>query len=81
LAFLPLDNRTPEISAEALRQTSLSVQACVPDLLKEALMCLDRVTDTDGTIRNIKTKIANFIANALPRNLPQEVYERVARMM
>jgi nuclear pore complex protein Nup93 len=81
LAFLPLDNRTPEMSAEALRQTSLSVQACVPDLLKEALTCLDRVTDTDGTIRNIKTKIANFIANALPRNLPQDVYERVARMM
>jgi hypothetical protein len=26
LAFLPLDNRTPEMSAEALRQTSLSVQ-------------------------------------------------------
>jgi hypothetical protein len=26
-------------------------------------------------------QIANFIANALPRNLPQEVYERVARMM
>jgi hypothetical protein len=29
----------------------------VPDLLKEALTCLDRVTDTDGTIRNIKTKV------------------------
>ncbi|KAL3698515.1 hypothetical protein R1sor_012591 [Riccia sorocarpa] len=81
LSFLPLDTRTPERSAEALRTTSPSVQACIPDLLKVAITCLDNVTDTDGTVRLLKTKIASFVANSLPRNLPQDLYERVARML
>ncbi|BBN03469.1 nuclear pore complex protein Nup93 [Marchantia polymorpha subsp. ruderalis] len=81
LSFLPLDTRTPERSVEALRTTSPSVQACIPDLLKVAITCLDNVTDTDGTVRLLKTKIANFVANSLPRNLPQDLYERVARML
>ncbi|KAG0576106.1 hypothetical protein KC19_5G056000 [Ceratodon purpureus] len=81
LAFLPFGSRTPENSAEALRYTSLSVQACVPDLLREALICLDQVNDADGTVRRLKSKIANFIANSLPRNLPQELYDRVAQIM
>uniref|UniRef100_A0A7I4E781 Nuclear pore protein n=1 Tax=Physcomitrium patens TaxID=3218 RepID=A0A7I4E781_PHYPA len=81
LNFLPLGTRTPESSAEALRYTSLHVQACVPDLLREALTCLDQVNDADGTVRRLKSKIANFIANSLPRNLPQELYDRVAQIL
>lgn len=81
LSFLPLDARAPERTTEALRATPLSVQACIPDLLKVAITCLDNVADTDGSVRLLKTKIANFVANSLPRNLPQDLYERVARML
>eukprot|EP01018_Ginkgo_biloba_P022309 Gb_32484 [translate_table: standard] len=81
LSFLPLDSRTPDRSADAFHNLSPAVQACVPDLLKVALTCLDNITDTDGTIRMLKTKIANFVANYLPRNWPQELYEKVAQML
>lgn len=33
------------------------VQACVPDLLREALTCLDQVNDADGTVRRLKSKV------------------------
>lgn len=35
-------------------------QACVPDLLREALTCLDQVNDADGTVRRLKTKVCIF---------------------
>eukprot|EP00249_Psilotum_nudum_P024016 c29060_g1_i1 orf=572-3217(-) len=81
LSFLSLDARTSERSAEALQNVSATVQACIPDLLKVALTCLDNVSDSDGAIRALKTKIANFVANSLPRNWPNELYERVARIL
>uniref|UniRef100_A0A0D6QUL5 Nuclear pore protein n=1 Tax=Araucaria cunninghamii TaxID=56994 RepID=A0A0D6QUL5_ARACU len=81
LSFLPLDSRTPERTADAFQNLSPPVQACIPDLLKVALTCLDNIPDTDGTIRGMKTRIANFIANYLPRNWPQELYDKVAQML
>lgn len=81
LSFIPLDSRTPDRTADALQNVPPAVQACIPDLLRIALTCLDNVTDTDGTIRMLKTKIANFVANYLPRNWPQELYEKVAQML
>ena len=35
-------------------------QACVPDLLREALTCLDQVNDADGTVRRLKSKVCIF---------------------
>lgn len=44
---------------------SFSLQACVPDLLKEALTCLDQVNDADGTVRRLKTKVSlNFVSGS-----------------
>ncbi|EFJ19806.1 hypothetical protein SELMODRAFT_177656 [Selaginella moellendorffii] len=81
LSFLPLTPWTPEKSAEDLRSISPPVQACVPDLLKAALICLDNVPDRDGHMRTLKAKIANFVANTVPRNWPHDLYEQVARML
>jgi hypothetical protein len=65
LSFIPLDSRIPDRTANALHNLPISVQACIPNLLKVALTCLDNVIDTDGTIHMLKTKIANFMANYL----------------
>ncbi|CAK9155582.1 unnamed protein product [Ilex paraguariensis] len=81
LPFLPLDPRAPDIATDVFQNLSPHVQACVPDLLKVALHCLDNVTDTDGSLRALRTKIANFLANNLNRNWPRDLYERVARSL
>ncbi|KAJ0081299.1 hypothetical protein Patl1_11554 [Pistacia atlantica] len=60
LPFLPLDPRAPDVTAEVFRHLSPHVQACVPDLLKVALTCLDNVTDTDGSLRAMRAKIAEL---------------------
>lgn len=60
LSFLPLDPRAPDTTGDVLQSLSPHVQACVPDLLKVALSCLDNVTDTDGTLRALKTKVLFF---------------------
>ncbi|KAL2456310.1 Nuclear pore complex protein [Abeliophyllum distichum] len=81
LPFLPLDPRAPDFSTDIFNNLSPHVQACVPDLLKVALHCLDNVTDTDGSLRALRAKIANFLANNLNRNWPRDLYEKVARSM
>ncbi|KAF5942497.1 hypothetical protein HYC85_020139 [Camellia sinensis] len=53
------------------------VQACVPDVLKVALHCLDNLIDSDGSLRALRTKIANFLANNLNRNWPRDLYEKM----
>lgn len=57
LPFLPFDPRAPDITLDVFQNLSLHVQACVPDLLKVALSCLDSVTDTDGSLRAMRTKV------------------------
>lgn len=57
LPFLPLDPRAPDVTADVFRHLSPHVQACVPDLLKVALTCLDNVTDTDGSLRAMRAKV------------------------
>lgn len=57
LPFLPLDPRAPDFSSDAFNNLSPHVQACVPDLLRVALHCLDNVTDTDGSLRALRTKV------------------------
>lgn len=57
LPFLPLDPRALDATADVFRNLSPHVQACVPDLLKVALNCLDNVTDTDGSLRAMRTKV------------------------
>lgn len=48
LPFLPLDPRaTTGFSMDSFQNLSPYVQACVPDLLRVGLSCLDNVTDTD----------------------------------
>ncbi|CAL5423551.1 unnamed protein product [Camellia sinensis] len=81
LPFLPLDPRAPDIANDAFQNLSAHVQACVPDVLKVALHCLDNLTDSDGSLRALRTKIANFLANNLNRNWPRDLYEKVARSL
>ncbi|KAL2591041.1 hypothetical protein AAZV13_13G321600 [Glycine max] len=81
LPFLPLDPRGPDIAVDVLENLSPHVQACIPDLLKTALTCLDNVTDSDGSLRALRAKIASFIANNLRRNWPRDLYERVAQRL
>lgn len=61
LPFLPLDQRTPDIATNLFQNLSSHVQACVPDLLRIALTCLDNVTDSDGSLRALRTKVCCFI--------------------
>ncbi|KAL5738915.1 hypothetical protein ACOSQ2_028095 [Xanthoceras sorbifolium] len=81
LPFVPLDPRVPDVSAPVFQNLSRHVQACVPDLLKVALTCLDNVTDTDGSLRAMRAKIANFLANNMNQNWPRELYEKVSRSL
>lgn len=81
LPFLPLDPRVPDITVDVLQNLSPRVQDCVPDLLKVALTCLDNVTDSDGSLRAMKAKITQFIANNMSRNWPRDLYEKVARSL
>lgn len=81
LPFLPLDPRAPDSVSDAFQNLSPHVQACVPGLLKVALQCLDTVSDTDGSLRSLRAKIANFLANNLNRNWPRDLYEKVARSL
>lgn len=57
LQFLPLDPRGPDIAVDVFENLSPHVQACIPDLLKVALTCLDNVTDTDGSLRALRAKV------------------------
>ncbi|KAH7429847.1 hypothetical protein KP509_09G068400 [Ceratopteris richardii] len=81
LSFLPLDNWRFDMGAEMLQGVSHHVKSCIPELLKAALTCLDNVPDSDGTVRVMKAKIANFVANCFPKGLPNELYEKVAQML
>lgn len=57
LPFLPLDPRTPDATTDVFQYMSPHVQACVPDLLKVALNCLDNVPDSDGSLRALRAKV------------------------
>ena len=57
LPFLPLDPRSPGLSSDFFQNLSPHVQACVPDLLRVALSCLENVADTDGSLRALRTKV------------------------
>ncbi|XP_050382539.1 nuclear pore complex protein NUP93A-like [Argentina anserina] len=81
LQFLPLDPRTPDTTTDVYKNLSPHVQACVPDLLKVALTCLDNMVDSDGSLRALRAKIASFIANNSNRNWPRELYEKLARSL
>ncbi|CAK8535698.1 unnamed protein product [Lathyrus sativus] len=81
LSFLPLDPRGPDIAVDVFENLSPHVQACIPDLLKVALTCLDNVADSDGSIRALRAKISSFIANNVKRNWPRDLYERVAQRL
>ncbi|KAG9443854.1 hypothetical protein H6P81_015194 [Aristolochia fimbriata] len=63
---------------DALRETAkLSFLPLDP----RVALSLDNVVDSDGTLRAMKTKIANFVANHMTRNCPQDLYEKVARSL
>ncbi|KAL3623745.1 Nuclear pore complex protein nup93a [Castilleja foliolosa] len=81
LPFLPLDPRAPDTGTNVFQNLSPHVESCVPGILKDALNCLDNVTDTDGSLRALRAKIANFLANNLNRNWPRDLYEKVARSL
>ncbi|CAI9099390.1 OLC1v1036204C1 [Oldenlandia corymbosa var. corymbosa] len=81
LPFLPLDPRAPDFAVDIFNNLSIHVQACVPDIIRVALHCLDNVKDTDGSLRTLRTKIANFLASNLNRNWPRDLYEKVARSL
>lgn len=57
LPFLPLDPRGPDVAVDMFENLSPHVQACIPDLLKVALTCLDNVTDSDGSLRALRAKV------------------------
>ncbi|KAK8960995.1 hypothetical protein KSP40_PGU011909 [Platanthera guangdongensis] len=79
LPFLPLNPRTPDVAIDV--NLSPLVRACVPDLLKVALSCAENIHDNDGTLRAFKSKISNFVANNMTRSWPQDLYEKVARIV
>jgi nuclear pore complex protein Nup93 len=81
LPFLPLDPRSEStnFATDMFHKLSPHVQACVPDLLKVTLHSLDNVTDSDGSLCALRTKIGNFLANNLTMNWPSDLYEKVAR--
>lgn len=81
LQFLPLVPGTPDVTTDVFQNLSPHVQACVPDLLKVALTCLDNMVDSDGSLRALRAKIASFIANNSNRNWPRDLYEKVARSL
>ncbi|KAL6540528.1 Nuclear pore complex protein nup93a [Orobanche minor] len=83
LQFLPLDPRAADsnTNTDVFNNLSPHVESCVPGLLKDALHCLDSITDTDGSLRALRAKIANFLANNLNRNWPRDLYEKVARSL
>ncbi|XP_057781481.1 nuclear pore complex protein NUP93A-like [Salvia miltiorrhiza] len=81
LPFLPLDPRSADFASDVFQNVSPHVEACVPGLLKDALTCLDNVSDTDGSLRAMRAKIANFLANNLNRNWPRDLYEKIARSL
>ena len=76
--FSPLDPRESDTSVEVFENLSPHVQACIPDLLKVDLTCLDNVADSDGSLRALRAKTSSFIANNVKRNWPRDLYERVA---
>lgn len=57
LPFLPLDPRSPDFASDVFNNLSAQVQACVPDILRVALNCLDNVADTDGSLLVLRTKV------------------------
>lgn len=79
LPFLPLDPRAPDTSINMFQNSSIHIQACIPHILRIALTCLDHVTDTDGSLRAMRAKIATFLANNLHQNWPRDLYEKVSR--
>ncbi|KAL7586629.1 nuclear pore complex protein NUP93A [Lactuca sativa] len=82
LPFLPFDPRASDTAAtDTFQNLSPHVQACIPDLLKVSLQSIDNVRDSDGSLRALRIKIANFLANNLNRNWPRDLYERVARSL
>ncbi|KAG8479754.1 hypothetical protein CXB51_029265 [Gossypium anomalum] len=81
IPFLPFDPRAPDTSADVLQNLSPHVQACLPDLLKVAITCLDNVSDTDGSLRAMRSKIATFLANNMRQNWPRDLYEKVAKSL
>ncbi|KAL6534642.1 Nuclear pore complex protein nup93a [Orobanche gracilis] len=83
LPFLPLDPRAADsnTNTDVFNNLSPHVESCVPGLLKDALHCLDSITDTDGSLRALRAKIANFLANNVNRNWPRDLYEKVARSL
>ncbi|KAL4354042.1 hypothetical protein GQ457_06G024830 [Hibiscus cannabinus] len=81
IPFLPFDPRAPDITSDVFQNLSPHVQACVPDLLKVALTCLDNVSDTDGSVRSMRSKIAAFLANNMRQNWPRDLYEKVAKSL
>ncbi|CAI9297640.1 unnamed protein product [Lactuca saligna] len=82
LPFLPFDPRASDTAAtDTFQNLSPHVQACIPDLLKLSLQSIDNVRDSDGSLRALRIKIANFLANNLNRNWPRDLYERVARSL
>lgn len=57
IPFLPLDPRGPDMASDVFQSLSPHIQACVPDLLKVALTCLDNVADSDGSLRALRAKV------------------------
>lgn len=65
LPFLPLDPRGPDTAVDVFENLSPHVQACIPDLLKVALTCLDNVTDSDGSLRALRAKVLSCASPCL----------------
>ncbi|GJZ76888.1 nuclear pore complex protein NUP93A [Tanacetum coccineum] len=62
LPFLRSDLPAPETRIDMLHNLSPYLQACVSDLLKVSLQCINNVVDTDGSLPALRTKITDFLA-------------------
>lgn len=72
IPFLPFDPRAPDTSADVFQNLSPYVQACLPDLLKVAITCLDNVSDTDGSLRAMRSKVCRHFQLTCYHKLSEE---------
>jgi nuclear pore complex protein Nup93 len=61
LPFLHMNTQAPNVTVDIFMNLSSHVQACVPDLLKVALNCIDNVRDTYGTLGVVKSKVLSIL--------------------
>jgi hypothetical protein len=80
LPYLPFNDRSVDQSLEALRGVARVVEDRLQDAVRLLPALLARLTDTDGSVRQLQTKLANFVAHTSERNWSQATINSIAGM-